>query len=105
LGDFTFLYIPLNFYVHLLILPSIEALKWAFEPGNSTKQQGVRQGEGLHILQEFVQKNHGSLMIFSNDSYVNIGDNGVKYKNICTNFSGTLAPQGESQKSKVKSQK
>lgn len=71
-------------------MTSIEALKWAFEPGNSTKQQGVRQGEGLHILQEFVQKNHGSLMIFSNDSYVNIGDNGVKYKNVCTNFLGTL---------------
>ncbi|MFM5942365.1 MAG: hypothetical protein ACKO9G_03110, partial [Dolichospermum sp.] len=29
-------------------------------------------------------------MIFSNDSYVNIGDNGVEYENICTNFSGTL---------------
>ncbi|WP_313707507.1 ATP-binding protein [Planktothrix agardhii] len=71
-------------------MTSIEALKWAFEPGNSTKQQGIRQGEGLHILQEFVQKNHGNLMIFSNDSYVNIGDNGVRYENICTNFSGTL---------------
>ena len=71
-------------------MTSIEALKWAFEPGNSTKQQGIRQGEGLHILQEFVRKNHGTLMIFSNDSYVNIGDNGVKYENVCTNFSGTL---------------
>ena len=71
-------------------MTAIEALKWAFEPGNSTKQQGVRQGEGLHILQEFVQKNHGTLMIFSNDSYVNIGDNGVRYENICTNFLGTL---------------
>jgi hypothetical protein len=71
-------------------MTSIEALKWAFEPGNSTKQQGVRQGEGLHILQEFVQKNHGNLMIFSSDSYVNIGDNGIEYENICTKFSGTL---------------
>ncbi|WP_217360017.1 hypothetical protein [Anabaena sp. UHCC 0253] len=71
-------------------MTSIEALEWAFKPGNSTKQRGVRQGEGLHILQEFVQKNHGNLMIFSNDSYVNIGDNRVKYENICTNFSGTL---------------
>jgi hypothetical protein len=71
-------------------MTSIEALKWAFEPGNSTKQQGIRQGEGLHILQEFVRKNHGTLMIFSNDSYVNIGDNGVRYENICTNFLGTL---------------
>ncbi len=71
-------------------MTAIEALEWAFKPGNSTKQQGVRQGEGLHILQEFVRKNHGTLMIFSNDSYVNIRDNGIKYENICTNFSGTL---------------
>lgn len=71
-------------------MTATEALKWAFEPGNSTKQNGVRQGEGLHILQEFVKKNHGNLMIYSNDGYVNIGDNEVRYENICTNFSGTL---------------
>ncbi|MEO3706731.1 hypothetical protein [Trichormus azollae] len=33
-----------------------KALKLAFESVNSTKQQDVRQGEGLHILQEFVKK-------------------------------------------------
>ena len=71
-------------------MTATEALKWAFEPGHSTKQNGIRRGEGLHLLQEFVQKNHGNLMIFSNDGYVDIGDNGVKYENICTNFSGTL---------------
>lgn len=68
-----------------------EALKWAFELGNSTKKNnGIGRGAGLHILHEFVVKNHGKLMIFSNDGYVVIGDNGVRYKNICTSFSGTL---------------
>lgn len=69
---------------------TIEALKWAFRPGTSTKQNGVCRGAGLNLLQTFVRKNHGNLTIFSNDGYVNISDNGVNYENICTNFSGTL---------------
>lgn len=71
-------------------MTATEALEWAFQPGNSTKQNGVRQGEGLHLLQEFVKKNHGNLMIFSNDGYVTIGDNGIIHENKCTSFSGTL---------------
>ena len=67
-----------------------EALEWAFKLGNTTKPNGVGRGAGLHFLQEFVKKNHGNLMIFSNDGYVAIGDNRVRYENICTNFSGTL---------------
>ncbi|MEH1792320.1 MULTISPECIES: hypothetical protein [unclassified Nostoc] len=66
-----------------------EALEWAFEPGNSTKQNSVSRGAGLNLLQEFIVKNHGNLTIFSNDGYVNIGDN-IIYENKCTNFKGTL---------------
>lgn len=67
-----------------------EALSWAFESGNTTKQSGISRGLGLNLLQDFVSKNHGNLMIFSNDGYVTIGDNGVIYKNKDINFSGTL---------------
>jgi hypothetical protein len=68
-----------------------EALKWAFMPGNSTKNdKNIARGLGLHLIEQFILKNHGNLMIFSNDGYVNISDNGTIYENVCTNFSGTL---------------
>ena len=31
-----------------------EALQWAFEPGNSTKQDSISRGAGLNLLQEFI---------------------------------------------------
>ena len=67
-----------------------EALFWAFQSGNTTKQNDISRGLGLNLLQEFVIKNHGNLMIFSNDGYVTIDDNGVRYENKDINFSGTL---------------
>ncbi|NET30432.1 MAG: hypothetical protein F6K19_00255 [Cyanothece sp. SIO1E1] len=67
-----------------------EALLWAFRPGTSTKQNGVSRGMGLNLLQEFVTKNHGNLTIFSNDGGVIIDDNGIKYKDESTSFSGTF---------------
>lgn len=66
-----------------------EALEWAFTLGNSTKLGSISRGAGLNLLQEFIIKNHGNLTIFSNDGYVNIGDN-IIYENNCTNFRGTL---------------
>ncbi len=71
-------------------MSTTEALKWAFQPGTSTKQGGVSQRTGLNLLQEFVTKNHGTLMIFSNDGYAKVNDNGVVYENRSVNFSGTL---------------
>lgn len=68
-----------------------EALKWAFIEGNTTKNdKNIARGIGLHLLEQFILKNRGNLMIFSNDGYVNISDNGTIYENVCTNFSGTL---------------
>ncbi len=71
-------------------ISTTEALNWAFQSGNSTKNDtGVSRGAGLHLLKEFVKKNNGNLMIFSNDGCVIIGDNQVR-QDKCTNFSGTL---------------
>jgi hypothetical protein len=67
-----------------------EALAWAFLPGTTTKQDGICGGSGLNLLQEFITENHGKLMIFSNDGCVTIDDNGMRYENKCTNFSGTV---------------
>jgi hypothetical protein len=67
-----------------------EALKWAFEPGNSTKQQELSRGNGLKLLQDFVIKNQGSLRVCTNDGQVIVSDNGVIYNSTKNPFSGTL---------------
>lgn len=72
-------------------MTAIEAIEWAFMSGNSTKNdKDIDRGAGLHLLEQFILKNRGNLMIFSNDGYVNISHNGTIYENVCTNFSGTL---------------
>lgn len=60
-------------------LSSIEALKWALETGNSTKQltDGIPRGIGLSDLLEFVGINEGSLYIQSNDVYYSY-ENGLE---------------------------
>ncbi|WP_206757973.1 hypothetical protein [Cylindrospermum sp. FACHB-282] len=66
-----------------------QAIEWAFLPGTSTRQNCVG-GTGLNLLKDFVMKNHGNFMIYSNDGYAIIDDNGIRYENKSTNFSGTL---------------
>jgi anti-sigma regulatory factor (Ser/Thr protein kinase) len=72
------------------LLTTSESLSWAFQSGTSTKQNGVPRGLGLNLLQNFVSKNQGNLMVFSNDGYVSIDDNGIKYHDRSINFPGTL---------------
>lgn len=52
---------------------SKEAINWALEKGNSTKQltNGVPRGLGLYDLKAFIKLNNGALNIFSNDIYYN----------------------------------
>lgn len=73
-----------------LTLDSDQALQWAFQPGNSTAQNGVSRGMGLNLLQRFMIKNHGSLKIFSNDGSVTIKDNEIRYGMHAVDFGGTL---------------
>ncbi len=67
-----------------------ETFAWAFQPGTSTKQSGVARGVGLNLLKDYMVKNRGNFMIFSNDGCVIIDDNGIRCENICTSFGGTL---------------
>jgi anti-sigma regulatory factor (Ser/Thr protein kinase) len=71
-------------------LNSSQALEWAFQSGTSTASNGVSRGTGLNSLQSFVLTNRGNLKIFSNDGYVNIKDNEVKYGTRAIDFGGTL---------------
>jgi hypothetical protein len=67
-----------------------QALEWAFQSGTSTTSNGVSRGTGLNSLQSFILTNRGNLKIFSNDGYVNIKDNKVKYETRAIDFGGTL---------------
>jgi len=73
-----------------LSLSSPQALEWAFFPGNSTATPDISRGMGLHLLQEFLTENQGSLKIFSNDGYIGIKDGKVEYKQQRIDFSGTF---------------
>jgi signal transduction histidine kinase len=70
-----------------------EALKWAFMPGHTTKQD-ICSGMGLSLLHDFVAQNQGILTLFSNDGCVIVDDNGIKFQNTYTKFSGTLVNIG-----------
>jgi hypothetical protein len=49
-------------------LSSIQAIKWAIEDKNTTKE-GISGGIGLAFLKEFVEKNGGKMQIVSDDGY------------------------------------
>jgi anti-sigma regulatory factor (Ser/Thr protein kinase) len=73
-----------------LTLDSAQSLEWAFRAGNSSVQNEVSRGMGLSLLQSFITRNSGTLKVFSNDGYVKIKDNKVKYEKRTINFGGTL---------------
>ncbi|MEB3212468.1 MAG: ATP-binding protein [Leptolyngbyaceae bacterium] len=71
-------------------MTSAEALKWAFLPGKSTVSQGISRGLGLHLIQEFIAANQGTLKIYSNDGVVSIKNGKIEYGTQPINFSGTF---------------
>ena len=60
-------------------IASTEAVRWALQRGNSTKQltDGVPRGLGMADLKDFTKINKGALIIFSNDVYYNCSDNEI----------------------------
>lgn len=67
-----------------------EAILWAFEEGNSTRQNSVPGGMGLNSLQRFIHSRHGELRVFSSDGCARISHNGSMCQDKCTSFPGTL---------------
>lgn len=66
-----------------------EALKWAFQPGNSTKRD-ISRGNGLAILNNFISQNQGILTLCTNDGCIKIFDDMIEYTDIHKPFLGTL---------------
>ena len=71
-------------------LSAAACIRWAFEPGNSTKAEGTGRGIGLDMLKEFVYVNHGKLEIYSENGYALITNQKEQYSNRASFFEGTV---------------
>lgn len=80
----------LNKDPHAAKLKPSDYLEWAFQPGNSTSMERVARGLGLDLLQEFVRTNRGKLEVYSNDGYVVVDQEGVRYVDSNVSFDGTV---------------
>ncbi|MBA7671744.1 hypothetical protein ES703_79907 [subsurface metagenome] len=88
--------IPASLRRHLKAHPFVEhltaaqCLRWAFQQGSSTKHDTTRRGNGLVLLKEFINVNHGRLEIYSQDGYALIEGGKEKFNNRRIFFQGTL---------------
>ena len=71
-------------------LTASDAVQWAFQKGNTTRDKDIARGLGLDLLSKFVTMNRGSLEIFSHDGYALIDQTAETYRDRQTWFPGTL---------------
>jgi len=65
-------------------------IRWAFEPGNSTKAEGTGRGIGLDMLKDFVYANRGILEIYSENGYALFRPRKQEYGHLSSSFEGTV---------------
>lgn len=66
------------------------AIAWGMERDNTTRAGDIPGGLGLSILREFVEKNGGELMIYSDKGYWSHSNRGVSAEGIDVRFPGTF---------------
>jgi hypothetical protein len=71
-------------------LTTAACLRWAFQPGTSTRPNDMARGLGLDLLKEFIRVNHGKLEVYSNEGYVLIDANREQFVNRQISFEGTI---------------
>ncbi len=71
-------------------ISSYEALKWALESGNSTKQNEFARGIGFSLLEEFRVLYKGKITIISEDVIYESTTKGTTIKNLINKVPGTL---------------
>lgn len=67
-----------------------EALSWALEKGNSTKDTGNPSGLGLHLLRNFVNVNGGEFRLYANDGVLSERAGSQKTYPLKAPYPGTL---------------
>jgi hypothetical protein len=71
-------------------LTAAHCLKWAFEPGTTTRPNGMARGLGLDLLKAFIKVNNGKLEVYSNNGYAVIDGNSEAFYNRHSHFEGTI---------------
>lgn len=72
----------------LISLSPIEAVKWAFVSGNTTKNEAG--GLGLAILKEFISLNEGALQVVSDNAFLEMKGDKVESFLLDLPFPGTI---------------
>jgi hypothetical protein len=67
-----------------------DALKWAFQPGTTTRLSDIPGGCGLDMLKTFIKEKQGKFEIYSHDGYALIDANQEVYESSTSFFKGTL---------------
>ena len=71
-------------------LPAHEAIDWAMEPFNTTRQGDIPGGLGSKVVREFIQLNGGKLVVVSNNGYwCQTGQQVVKHR-LAYEYPGTV---------------
>ncbi|MGB3275000.1 MAG: ATP-binding protein [Castellaniella sp.] len=74
-----------------LKMPSHDAIAWALETGNTTRQGKIPGGMGLKIMREFIEINRGRLQIVSDRGYWEQCDDGkLVHRRMDDSFPGTV---------------
>jgi len=71
-------------------LTAASCLRWAFQPGTSTRYEGTGRGIGLDMLKDFVYANRGILEIYSEDGYTLFRPRKQEYGKLSSSFEGTV---------------
>lgn len=71
-------------------IPASAAIQWAFQPGATTRANGMRRGIGLDLMKDFVRVSGGKLEIFSYEGYAIFDKDREVYDNRGAFFEGTL---------------
>lgn len=67
-----------------------ECMKWAFAKGNTTREDGVSGGLGLHVLSQFATINCGELEYSSHGGRASVRNSVLKFASGETDFEGTM---------------
>lgn len=71
-------------------LSSLDAINWALTNGNSTSVTDFPRGAGFTLLEKFINLNHGSIMLCSDNIVCKLEKDTRKFFNLSKNIQGTL---------------
>ncbi len=79
-------------YLDKPTMTSKNALEWAFTPGHTTRDiiDNVARGNGLKLLNKFIEANNGKLEIYSDTGYARIGIDQPYFADRTIIFQGTF---------------